>query len=204
VVCLRLGFNTYAAGTWFARDPGADRIYIYREFYENAMPVSQQAETILMLDKTEMIRMRLADPSIWVHHGNVETGENVSQIFEKVGLNFQPANNDRKAGKNIIHEMLAPAADGLPRLQVFSSCTNTIRTIPALPYDKNRPEDIDTRAEDHIYDTWRYGLINQRPAVSPKISTTKRPLMPGPAMPADKTSAYYLKSVKICLTGSLS
>jgi hypothetical protein len=163
------GFNTYAAGTWFARDPGADRIYIYREFYENAMPVSQQAETILMLDKTEMIRMRLADPSIWVHHGNVETGENVSQIFEKVGLNFQPANNDRKAGKNIIHEMLAPAADGLPRLQVFSSCTNTIRTIPSLPYDKNRPEDIDTRAEDHIYDTWRYGLINQRPAVSPKI-----------------------------------
>jgi hypothetical protein len=133
------------------------------------MPVSQQAETILMLDKTEQIRMRLADPSIWVHHGNVETGENVSQIFEKVGLNFQPANNDRKAGKNIIHEMLAPAADGLPRLQVFSSCTNTIRTIPALPYDKNRPEDIDTRAEDHVYDTWRYGLINQRPAVNPKI-----------------------------------
>jgi phage terminase large subunit len=163
------GFNTYAAGTWFARDPSADRIYVYREFYESAMPVSQQAETILMLDKYEQIRMRLADPSIWQHHGSVETGENVAQIFEKSGLIFQPANNDRKAGKNIIHEMLAPAADGLPRLQVFSSCTNTIRTIPALPYDKNKPEDIDTRAEDHLYDAWRYGLINQRPAQTPKI-----------------------------------
>jgi hypothetical protein len=163
------GFNTYAAGSWFARDPGADRIYVYREFYENAMPVSEQAETILMLDKYEQIRMRLADPSIWQHHGSVETGENVAQIFEKAGLIFQPANNDRKAGKNIIHEMLAPAADGKPRLQVFSSCTNTIRTLPSLPYDKNRPEDIDTRAEDHLYDTWRYGLINQRPAQIPKI-----------------------------------
>jgi hypothetical protein len=163
------GFNTYAAGVWFARDPGADRIYQYREFYENAMPVSQQAETILMLDKTEQIRMRLADPSIWQHHGSVETGENVAQIFEKSGLIFQPANNDRKAGKNIIHETLAPAADGLPKLQVFSSCTHTIRTIPALPYDKNRPEDIDTRAEDHLYDAWRYGLINQRPAKMAKI-----------------------------------
>lgn len=167
------GFNTYAAGVWIARDPAEDRMYVYREFYEHAMPVSQQAETILMLDKTEGIRMRLADPSVWQHHGNVETGENVAKIFEKAGLIFQPANNDRKAGKNAIHEALAAAPDGKPRLQVFKNCTNLIRTLPSLPYDKNKPEDIDTKTEDHLYDALRYGLINQRPAQHPSIKQNK-------------------------------
>lgn len=162
------GYNSFAAGLWFTRDPSTERIYIYREFYESEMAVSKQAEQIIMIDQSEGLRLRLADPSIWKQSGNVETGENIATIFQKSDLIFQPANNDRLAGKNVIHEMLAPAADGLPKLQVFSNCVNFIRTVPALPIDQNRPEDIDTRAEDHIYDCARYGLINQRPGTMPE------------------------------------
>lgn len=162
------GYNSYAAGLWFTRDPSTERIYVYREFYAHEMPVSRQAEIISMNDQSDGIFMRLADPSIWKQHGNVETGENIAAIFQKSGLIFQPANNDRIAGKNAIHEMLAPAADGTPKMQVFSSCSNFIRTFPALPMDLNRPEDIDTRAEDHLYDCLRYGIINQRPGSMPE------------------------------------
>lgn len=165
------GYNSYAGGLWFTRDPSSERIYIYREFYEHEMAASRQAEVMLMNDQEEGVRMRLADPSIWKQRGDIETGENIANIFQRAGLNFQPANNDRLAGKNAVHEMLAPAADGLPKLQVFSNCVNFIRTFPALPIDQNRPEDIDTRAEDHLYDCLRYGIINQRPGtiVEPKI-----------------------------------
>lgn len=162
------GYNSFAAGLWFTRDPSTERIYVYREFYESEMAVSKQAEQIIMIDQSEGIRLRLADPSIWKQSGNVETGENIATIFQKSELLFQPANNDRLAGKNVIHEMFAAAADGLPKLQVFSNCVNFIRTVPALPIDQNRPEDIDTRAEDHIYDCCRYGLINQRPGTMPE------------------------------------
>lgn len=158
------GYNTFAAGVWLAKDPATNRTYLYREFYEHAMAVSKQAETISMTDSTDDIRMRLADPSLWKQIGSAETGETVAAIFERSQLIFQPANNDRKAGKNAIHEALAPMPDGLPGLQVFASCVNFIRTFPNLPYDMNRPEDIDTRAEDHLYDCLRYGLMNQRPA----------------------------------------
>jgi hypothetical protein len=48
--------------------------------------------------------------------------------------------------------------DGEPGLIVFENCRNLIRTIPALPYDKTRVEDVDTDAEDHAYDGLRYGL----------------------------------------------
>lgn len=162
------GYNTYAAGLWLTRDPQSERIYAYREFYKHAMSASMQTETIQGLDNTEQIVTRWADPSLWKQHGNVETGESVAVIFEKAGLIFQPANNDRKNGMNAVHEALATAPDGLPKLQVFSSCINLIRTLPSLPYDQNKPEDVDTRAEDHLYDCLRYGLVNQRPAIMPE------------------------------------
>ena len=40
-----------------------------------------------------------------------------------------------------MREWLAPAEDGKPRLQIFASCRNLIRTLPALQFDPRRPED---------------------------------------------------------------
>lgn len=39
--------------------------------------------------------------------------------------------------------------DDRPMLYVFSTCTNLIRTLPALQHDADRPEDVDTDGEDH-------------------------------------------------------
>ena len=155
------GFNTYAAAIWFTRDPQTNRVYAYREFYESQMPASDQARQINQLSSLESVRIRLADPSIWKSVGNADTGERVADILQKAGLNMQPANNDRLAGKNAVHEALKPMPDGLPGLQVFSSLINLIRTLPSLPYDQHRIEDIDTNAEDHLYDCLRYGLMHQ-------------------------------------------
>lgn len=165
------GYNSFAAGVWLAKDPSTDRVYLYREFYEHALAASKQAERIAMYSSNENISMRLADPSLWKTVGSAETGETIAMIFQNNNLIFQPANNDRKAGKNAIHEALAPKPDGIPGLQVFSNCVNFIRTFPNLPVDINKPEDIDTRAEDHLYDALRYGLMNARPGaiIEPKI-----------------------------------
>ena len=163
------GYNTYAAGLWFARDPQSTRIYVYREFYPHAMAASVQADTINQLTGEEQVFTKWADPSLWKQNGSAETGESVAILFQKAGLIFQPANNDRANGMNAVHEALAMLPDGTPGLQVFSNCVNTIRTLPSLPYDPNKPEDVDTRAEDHLYDCLRYGLINQRPADMPEI-----------------------------------
>ena len=40
-----------------------------------------------------------------------------------------------------------------PMLQVYSTCSQFIRTIPTLKADPNKPEDIDTTGEDHPYDS---------------------------------------------------
>ena len=67
--------------------------------------------------------------------------------------------NTRLPGKMQYHYRLAFDENGLPMMQVFHTCKQFIRTLPALVYDANRVEDIDTTQEDHIYDMCRYVLM---------------------------------------------
>jgi hypothetical protein len=43
----------------------------------------------------------------------------------------------------------------------FNNCVEAISQIPAIPIDKRNPEDVDTAAEDHIYDALRYGVMSR-------------------------------------------
>lgn len=162
------GYNTYAAGLWFAQDPESQRKYVYRELYLSQSGVSEIARQIKMLSGPEKPAPSLADPAIWKGAGDQNTGKSVAEMFAAEGVSFTPANNDRLAGKAAVHEALSPMPDGLPHLQVFANCVNLIRTLPSLPYDQHRVEDVDTKAEDHPYDALRYGLMSQRSTQTPK------------------------------------
>lgn len=167
------GYNTYAAAGWYARDPQTDRIYKYREMYVSQTGVKDIARLIKQYEAGENVVPRMADPSIWKGAGNQNTGDTVADMFEAEGIVFTPANNDRIAGKQAWHQALSIAPDGLPRMQIFENCTNTIRTIPSLPYDLHRVEDVDTKSEDHLYDEGRYALVNQ--AVPLVHASSKKP-----------------------------
>ena len=107
------------------------------------------------------------DPSMW----DASRGQSVAEQFAREGVYFNPATNDRIAGKMQVHQRLAFDEHGYARLYVFSTCRDTIRTIPALCYDDKRVEDVDTDGEDHIYDDWRYVLMVDgiRSPISPQV-----------------------------------
>lgn len=93
------------------------------------------------------------------------SGTGRGQVMNKKGCRWQPAQKgpgSRIAGVNLIHSMLSePLRDGKPKVQIFRSCEGLIRTLPVLPRnepEKGNPEDINTDAEDHPYDAFRYGL----------------------------------------------
>lgn len=44
---------------------------------------------------------------------------------------------------------------------IFDHCRHAIRTLPTIPRSEKDPEDADTHAEDHIYDTIRYQLYTK-------------------------------------------
>jgi hypothetical protein len=46
-------------------------------------------------------------------------------------------------------------------IYTFSTCVDSIRTIPALQHDQDKPEDLDTDGEDHAADEWRYACMSR-------------------------------------------
>lgn len=51
--------------------------------------------------------------------------------------------------------------EGRPMIVAFSTCLDSIRTIPVLQHDPDRPEDLDTEGEDHAADEWRYACMSR-------------------------------------------
>ena len=62
--------------------------------------------------------------------------------------------------------------DDRPMIYCFSTCVDSIRTIPILQHDANKAEDLDSNMEDHAADEWRYACMSrpytlQQPDTSP-------------------------------------
>lgn len=116
-----------------------------------------------------------ADSSIF----DVQDGHSISTSFEKNGVKWLPANKgpgSRKNGWELMRERFGHAtrhAQEHAGLFVVDHCTDFIRTIPALPRDEKKPDDIDTNAEDHIADEARYRVLAAPP---PSVGFTRREL----------------------------
>jgi hypothetical protein len=114
----------------------------------------------------------IADPSIW----DESRGESIARQMENSPnyIYWSPGDNTRLAGKMQCHYYLAFDRDGDTMFQVFDKEENRdfIRTIPMLVYSEKHPEDIDTDLEDHIYDEWRYVLMD-RP-IAPRENMLQR------------------------------
>lgn len=159
------GYAAPWAVVWIAVDPD-DRAWLYRELYATKVGEADQARQILTVEDGERIRKRVGDPAMWAKTG---TAPSVATAYANEGVRLEPAQNDRVIGWQRVHTYLGdmPAcpihrAQGLeycPRLHVFESCINTTRTLPALPFDQRRAEDLDTHAEDHLADAARYVLM---------------------------------------------
>lgn len=110
----------------------------------------------------------VADPAIWTKDGS---GISIAERAATHGIYFKKANNDRINGWAQCHYRLQFDEQGRPQMYVFSNCGAFRRTVPALMYDKNKVEDLDTKMEDHVADDWRYMAMERptRPTMAPQI-----------------------------------
>lgn len=138
------------------------RLWFYRELSMRQTPEREQARRILQLNSG--VRSVAADPAMW---GKTGSALPPAAQMATEGLVLRRADNDRLGGKQRMHTYLAMApacahhrALGLeecPLLHVLDgTCPDFVRTMPDLPRDPHRPEDVDSDAEDHWYDAARY------------------------------------------------
>lgn len=172
------GYSRPFSVGWYAADQDG-RMYRIREFYGCTgvpnegirMEPGQIAKKIRQIEAEDPnLRNKkihgIADPSIF----DESRGESVAQMMEREGVYFEKADNTRIAGKMQIHNRLAFDENGIPMLYIFSTCRHFIRTVPALVYSSSDVEDIDTDAEDHIYDEVRY-VAMEHPISPPRKKT---------------------------------
>ena len=189
------GFNAPYAALWAARVPGSDTLYIYREQYGSGVTLEEQVQAAYesTANGEEKIKAVVLDPAMF---GKVNVkGDRTDSMAESWKKKFYnicsviPGNNDRIPGWSLMRTMIDWAEDpngdviSQPRLKVFRTCKNTIRTLPLLKCDEHRPEDIDTDGEDHSADAIRYGIrhvfqgnIMVRPT---RLRITPEGLVPG-------------------------
>lgn len=158
------GFAAPFCCLWFARCPETRRIYVYRELYGAGLRDEQQAEKILesCADEPPMA-LRVLDPSMF----NIRSEQqrpSIAAVYAEAGVwPCYPGMNSRKQGWAVVRRALAHDAENPPRLQVFSTCTNLLRTLPTMVVDPLDPEDLadkvgSQKTEDHAVDALRYGL----------------------------------------------
>jgi len=162
------GYSAPWAVVWLAVDEDG-RAWLYRELKATKVGEAEQAARILAAEVGEPITARYADDAMWATRGDARP---ISAVYADNGVHLTPAGKGaRVPGWQRLRSYLAdgPAcphhrAQGLgvcPKLHVFTSCTEFIRTLPALPFaTKGDPEDVDTTADDHLADAARYALIN--------------------------------------------
>ena len=156
---------------WIAVAPNGVS-YVYREFCESGLTVSEAAREILeRTPKDEDIYATLAPPDMWSR--SQETGKTKAVLFSERGVNFTKTSNNREAGWLSLKELLA-VRDGSAGLKIFSSCTEIIKCLPALSIDKIRPTDCATEPHEitHAPDALRgFAIFYARPAPQQQRST---------------------------------
>lgn len=166
------GSSAPFAAIWAAK-LSDNLIVVYRELYKAGLTPQQQAKLIKSSEAPDERRPErpislVLDPSMWARSvnqpgvprnidPNIPPPGSIAAAYREVfGGSVRKARNDRIGGWALLDEQIRVRDDGFPRILIYDTCTELIRTLEALPRDKKNPEDVDTHAEDHAPDALRY------------------------------------------------
>lgn len=149
------GFDMLAV-LWLAVDFNGI-CYVYREYCESNLTLSEAAEKIAGLSCGEEIKYMTASPDLW--NRRQDSGFSGVEIMNRVGK-LPPlikADDRRIIGWRTVREYLKSG------LKIFSTATELIRCLPILTFDKRKPEDVanEPHSITHAPEALRYALMSR-------------------------------------------
>lgn len=117
------------------------------------------------------IEYGVLDPAAFAHDGGPSIEERMrkgsgSSLLWRRADNTRVPQRGSMGGWDHLRNRFEGEAEDRPMAVCFSTCEDSIRTIPVLQHDPDRLEDIDTDGEDHAGDEWRYACAS-RPWIKP-------------------------------------
>jgi len=114
------------------------------------------------LEGEPAISYGVLDPNAFASDGGPSIGERMAsrKIYFRRADNARTAARGAMGGWDQVRARLV--GDGeRPMIYFFSTCRDTIRTLPALQHDPVKAEDVDTESEDHAPDEIRYACMSR-------------------------------------------
>lgn len=110
-----------------------------------------------------------ADNQIWNDTMLINNSSNkcIADYFLEQGIHWLKSNKSsgsRKNGLQLLRELLNSTNKKdieRPHIYFMNNCVASISTLPILPRDDKNIDDVDTNAEDHVYDMVRYRVLNK-------------------------------------------
>ena len=158
-----------------------DRVISFAQLYGNKKYPDEWAKLILELEKGLSVTCRYIDPSAGNRHPistqKEGAGASVIEEFRKNGVDFIPANNDRKQGYEAMRNWLRESPDGLPYWQQTQACAALIKQIPAAIHDENNSFLVKEGGEDHALADARYFIVSRPFNYMSQVEKKERPEM---------------------------
>ena len=140
------------------------RIYVIKEFCRSNLTLSEGADCVAALCRPYPVEVVIASPDLW--NRRQDSGKSGFEIMQaRNGMPpMLPADDRRISGWRLVREYLS-CLDGSPRLLISSDCSQLIKCMSALLFDKSRPEDASGEPHDvtHAPEALRYGLMGRIP-----------------------------------------
>lgn len=106
--------------------------------------------------------------------------EDVPTIATKMaekGIYLMPADKSpgsRANGLQLVRDRMEAVQKDYeePGIYFMSHCMAAIATLPTLPRDDKKPDDVNTKAEDHVYDDVRYAVLHAQSGYTADFEVT--------------------------------
>lgn len=155
--------SPFSVGWWAVSDGGDYETFSYpdgalinyREWYgakESGGGLKLDADAFTQgIFEREMVGEKftysVADPSIF----RVDGGPSIGERMSRKGISWRSGTRARVHGWDQIRSRLSGGDDGRPMIYFFSTCTDIIRTLPAVQHSRVDPEDVHKGGEDHCF-----------------------------------------------------
>lgn len=153
------------AAVWGAIEPGTNNLWLYREYYQSNLTISEHAKNIQLRNRGESIDFWLIDPK-WGSQREGQQHKSGQQLYRENGLPVRLAEVPNDYGLQISKEYLGATLDQTsrhPKLYVFDDLYNfrwEIEHYTWATFDRGekrgQSKEKPIKKNDHLMNAWQY------------------------------------------------
>ena len=160
---------------WYLTNPDAENEGLKMSAGDIAIGILERE--MAMMKRKQILTVPNPGPADNQIFQNPQSDElSIANKMRENGVNWTRSDKSpgsRINGLQLVRDRLEASLRGEgPGLYFTDACKHAISLLPVLPRDPEKPDDVDTLAEDHLYDEVRYRVLDGSKKLTGSLKTT--------------------------------